>query len=104
MEKDIKKINKAMKNDKVVRIIIFRSNKAIYAQAFSVSESKVLASASSLKLAKKSPILLAQEVGVNLAKKISKTKAKYVFDRNGYLYHGQVKSLADGLRKGGINI
>ena len=104
MEKSNQKISKSNKLDKVIRIIIFKSNKAIYAQAFDISEGKILAAASSLKITKKQPSVYAKEVGENLAKKLIDIKAKYIFDRNGYLYHGQVKALADGLRQGGINI
>ena len=103
MEKSTKKIE-LEKNDQIIRIIVFRSNCAIYAQAFDAKGGKVLSSASSLKYKKKNPSIAAREVGVELAKKISKHKAKYIFDRNGYLYHGQVMALAEGLRQGGINI
>lgn len=104
MEKNLKKIDKNIKVEKIVRLIVFRSNKAIYVQAFDVSENKVLASSSSLKIDKKQPLVFAKEVGTLMAKKLDKIKAKYIFDRNGYLYHGQVKALAEGLRQGGINI
>jgi len=103
MEKN-NKIDKKAENENVVKIIVFRSNAAIYAQAFNLSDRKVIASSSSLKITKKKPVLAAKEVGEDLAKKIIKQKVKFVFDRNGYLYHGQVKALAEGLRKGGIKI
>jgi len=104
MEKNIKKTNEDIRNTKAIRIIVFRSNKEIYAQAFDISAGNVLVSSSSLKIGKKNPIECAKEVGSDLAKKISKLKASYVFDRRKYLYHGQVKALAEGLRQGGINI
>jgi len=69
------------------RLTVFRSNKQIYAQVIDDLTGKTLASASSLKLAKS-----AQDAGVS----------SVVFDRNGYLYHGRVKELADAARKGGL--
>lgn len=104
MEKSTKKIDKKMINPKIIRIIVFRSNLAIYAQAFDDADKKVLAASSSLKTEKKKPSEKAHLVGLELAKKMAKFKAKIIFDRNGYLYHGQVRALAEGLRQGGINI
>lgn len=104
MEKNSQKIKKIIKNDKIVRIIVFRSNTTIYAQAFDENEGKILSSASSLKMKKNKPADAAAEVGIELAKKISRLKVKFIFDRNGYQYHGQVKALAEGLRQSGINI
>jgi len=102
---NIKKENiKEAKNELIVRIVVFRSNRSIYAQACSKSDGQIIASASSLKSKAKTPTESAKEVGLNLAKDLIKKKAKYIFDRNGYLYHGQVKALADGLRQGGVNI
>jgi len=89
------------------RISVFRSNKAIYAQLIDDSKGITLASASSrdkeLAGVKGTKTEIAAAVGKKLAEKASAagvTKAK--FDRNGYLYHGRVKALADGAREGGI--
>ena len=102
MKKNNMKTDESKK--KVIKIIVYKSNKAIYAQALDMENNVIISSASSIKISKKKPVESAQEVGMELAKKIGKLNAKYVFDRNGNLYHGQVKSLAEGLRKGGVNI
>ena len=66
-------------------------------------EGKTLASASSLGLEAMPKIQQAEKVGELLAKKAQEAGVSaVVFDRNGYLYHGRVKSLADGARKGGL--
>ena len=89
----------------VPRLSVFRSNRDIYAQVVNDNEGKTLASASSLKMEGKgkNKTELAFEVGKALAE-IAKQNGieKVVFDRGGYLYHGRVKSLADGARKGGL--
>lgn len=89
------------------RISVFRSNKAIYAQMIDDLKGVTLVAASSrdkeLAELKGTKIEIAAAVGKKLAEKASAagiTKAK--FDRNGYLYHGRVKALADGAREGGI--
>ena len=89
----------------VPRLSVFRSNKDIYAQVVNDIEGKTLASASSLKMdgKGKNKTELAFEVGKAVAE-VAKQNGieKVVFDRGGYLYHGRVKSLADGARKGGL--
>lgn len=89
----------------VPRLSVFRSNKDIYAQVVNDIEGKTLASASSLKMdgKGKNKTELAFEVGKAIAE-VAKQNGieKVVFDRGGYLYHGRVKSLADGARKGGL--
>ena len=87
------------------RVCVFRSNKYIYAQVISDSEGKTLAAASSLAAAEKAAkgVEAAKQVGLALAK-ICKEKNinRVVFDRNGFLFHGQVKALPDGVREGGL--
>lgn len=87
------------------RLTVFRSNKGIYAQIIDDMAGQTLASASSLDIKeaglKKSDV--AARVGEILAGKAKeKNIDKVVFDRGSYLYHGRVKALADGVRKGGI--
>ena len=66
-------------------------------------EGKTLASASSLGLETMPKIQQAEKVGELVAKKAQEAGiTAVVFDRNGYLYHGRVKSLADAARKGGL--
>jgi large subunit ribosomal protein L18 len=96
--------------DACPRVCVFRSNKHIYAQVISDERGIVLAAVSTLsgdptKNASKSKgIDAAKQVGLALAK-ICKEKSidRLVFDRNGFLFHGRVKALADGIREGGIH-
>ena len=85
------------------RMSVFRSNKQIYVQIINDLEGKTLASASSLGLEAMPKIEQAEKVGEMVAKKAQEAGVSaVVFDRNGYLYHGRVKSLADAARKGGL--
>ena len=86
------------------RMSVFRSNKQIYVQVINDLEGKTLCSASSLGMEAMPKIEQAAKVGELLAEKAKAAGVeKVVFDRNGYLYHGRVKSLADAARKGGLN-
>ena len=87
------------------RLVVFRSHRHIYAQLVDDSTHKVLGAISSLKLTekKKTGRDKALDVGqlmADLAKK--KGIKKVVFDRNGYIYHGRVQSVAEGARKAGL--
>ena len=89
------------------RLTIFRSNKGISAQLINDSDGITLAAASSaskgIAEAKVTKIEQAKLVGSLLAEKAKEVGVEsVVFDRNGYLYHGRVKSLADGAREGGL--
>ena len=85
-------------------INVFRSNKQIYVQVINDLEGKTLASASSAGLEAMPKIEQAAKVGEMIAAKAKEAGVEsVVFDRNGYLYHGRVKSLADAARKGGLN-
>jgi large subunit ribosomal protein L18 len=86
------------------RLTVFRSNKQIYAQVVDDLTGKTLCAASSLAVTDKAPKKeIAAKVGESIA---AKSKAAgietVVFDRNGYLYHGRVKELAEAARKGGL--
>ena len=86
------------------RLSVFRSNKQIYAQVINDLEGKTLAAASSIGLEAMPKIQQAEKVGELVAQKAQEAGVSaVVFDRNGYLYHGRVKELADGARKGGLN-
>ena len=87
------------------RLCVFRSAKHIYAQLINDANGKTLFSVSSLNTdGKGSGKEIAQKVGKEIAKlATSKNVKDVVFDRNGYLYHGRVKSLAEGAREGGLN-
>lgn len=88
------------------RLSVFRSNNEIYAQIIDDVAGKTIAAASSLekdfdKEGNRSDI--AKKVGQLIAKKAVAAGLEYVtFDRGGYLYHGRVKSLAEGAREGGL--
>ena len=85
------------------RMSVFRSNKQIYVQIINDVTGQTLASASSLGLEHMPKIAQAEKVGALVAEKAQAAGiTTVVFDRNGYLYHGRVKSLADAARKGGL--
>ena len=86
------------------RLTVFRSNTQIYAQLIDAVNGKTLASASSLGLKDKvNKIEQAAKVGALLAKVAMEAGiTEVVFDRNGYLYHGRVKQLADAAREAGL--
>ena len=90
----------------VPRLSVFRSNKQIYAQVIDDVTGKTLVSASSYNnkaAEKKNKSDQAAVVGKEVAEKAVKAGIEsVVFDRNGYLYHGRVKSLADSAREGGL--
>jgi large subunit ribosomal protein L18 len=90
------------------RLSVYRSNKGIYAQIIDDVSGKTLVSASSLSkdfnAEKGTKVDQSVAVGKLVAEKALAAGIKdVVFDRNGYLYHGRVKSLADGAREGGLN-
>ena len=89
------------------RLSVFRSNKEIYAQLIDDEGQRTLASCSSLDSSLKDgangKIEVAQNVGKALAEKAKGVSiASVVFDRNGFLFHGRVKALAEGAREGGL--
>ena len=104
------------------RLCVFRSNKHISAQLIDDKKGYTLVVASDLEIKKpkiqdkktvlekdnkedkrSGKVALAYQVGRLIAEKADKKKiTKVVFDRGGYKYHGRVKSLAEGARKGGL--
>lgn len=84
------------------RLSVFKSNKNIYAQIIDDSKGHTMSASSSGNQGKVN-ISIAKEVGLDLAQKASAAGInQVVFDRNGYLYHGKVKALAEGAREGGL--
>lgn len=86
------------------RLSVFRSNTGMYAQIIDDSKQLTITAASTLELGKKN---LNQENAKSVGKKIAEKAVAagvntVVFDRNGYLYHGNVKALAEGAREGGL--
>jgi large subunit ribosomal protein L18 len=91
------------------RLSVFRSAKHIYAQVVDDVAGKTVAHASTLsrdvrgEVAEASKLDAAKKVGESIAKALlAKGITKVVFDRNGYLYHGRVRALADAARKAGL--
>ena len=96
--------NKVSGTPECPRMSVFRSNKQIYVQVSDDLTGRTLAAASSLgmteKMTKKEQ---AAKVGELIAKKAQEAGiTTVVFDRNGYLYHGRVKEVADAARNGGL--
>ena len=92
------------------RLSVFRSAKHIYVQVIDDSTSATLVAASTLvkdvaaEVESKTKRELAELVGGVIAKAcLAKGITKVVFDRNGYIYHGRIKALADGARAGGLD-
>jgi len=88
------------------RLSVFRSNKEIYAQLVDDKEGTTLVSVSSRDKdidAKGTKIEVAKLVGQSIAEKAKKAGFDSIaFDRNGFLYHGRVKALADAAREAGL--
>ncbi len=104
-------IRKALANSGRPRLCIFKSLNHIYAQVFSADGKQVIAQASTLSKdpgnkikGHKGNVAAAKKVGEKIAilcKNMSITEI--AFDRNGYIYHGRVKALADAARENGLN-
>lgn len=91
------------------RMTVFRSNKGIYVQLIDDLSGKTLVSASSrvkgLLTEKESKSEVAVKVGKLVAERALEAGiTTVVFDRNGYLYHGRIKALADAAREGGLKL
>ena len=89
------------------RLSVFRSNTDIYVQLIDDTNGQTLAAASSkdkdIKAQKGNKVETSKFVGTAIARKATELGIKDVtFDRGGYLYHGRVKSIADGAREGGL--
>jgi large subunit ribosomal protein L18 len=86
------------------RLSVYRSNKNIYAQLIDDLSGKTLAAAASKTVeGATSKVMTSAEVGKAIAAiAMEKGITEVVFDRSGYLYHGRVKSLAEGAREGGL--
>ena len=86
------------------RLSIYRSNKEIYAQLINDEDGVTIAQASSRELdITGNKVDRSKAVGEKIAEKAKASGIEsIVFDRSGYLYHGRVKSLAEGAREGGL--
>ena len=94
------------------RLTVYRSLHHVHAQIIDDASAKTIVAVSSLSKDVKDQLKsvkgqkeIGKRVGLALAKKaISQNLKRVVFDRNGYLYHGVVKSVADGAREGGLEL
>ena len=92
------------------RLTVFRSLRHVYAQIIDDSQGRTIVSASSLSKGLRDQVKAAKTeqeickiVGIAAAKMaLEKNIKEVVFDRNGYLYHGRVKAVADGAREAGL--
>jgi len=99
--------NRLVNNNNNNRLVVFRSNNHIYAQVVDDSQHKTIVSASSNDNDIKKEILKCNGkiekssiVGKHIAQKLIKMNIhNIIFDRNGYNYHGRIKSLADSMRE-----
>ena len=92
------------------RLSVFRSHKHIFAQIIDDERSSTLVAASTLSkeiagsLSKTGTVEAARAVGELLGRRaLEKRIDRIVFDRNGFVYHGRVKALADAARQAGLN-
>jgi len=113
IEKDRKRLKRKIHIRKRVsgtperpRMTVFRSNRALYIQVIDDTKSCTLASASTLEKELrdiKATVEGAGKLGEVMGKRLLENNIKaVVFDRNGYLYHGIVKAMAEGARKAGV--
>lgn len=85
------------------RLVVFKSITSNYIQLVDDSKGITLTSASDMKIKKGSKMEKAKNVGIEIAKKAKDLKISgVIFDRNGYLYHGRIKAMAEGAREGGL--
>jgi large subunit ribosomal protein L18 len=91
------------------RLSVFRTARHIYAQVIDDNTGRTLAAASTLSgdlkgsISEDDKIARAKKVGALIAKScIDKKLGRVVFDRNGFLYHGRIKALADAAREAGL--
>ena len=100
---------KVVGTDARPRVCVYKSSRHIYVQVISDAQGTTLASASTLSAGLADEVKnikgveAAKRVGLNLAKLCKeKNISRVVFDRNGFLFHGRVKAVADGAREGGL--
>jgi large subunit ribosomal protein L18 len=94
------------------RLVVFKSLKHIYAQLVDDANQKTITGMSSLSKelldeikSSKNKLEVATIIGKSIGKKAQAMKIeRVVFDRNGYLYHGRIKAVADGAREAGLKL
>lgn len=106
-EKRKLRVRSRLKSSELPRISVFKSLNHIYAQLIDDAKHATLASCSTLELTqlKGDKKAQAHAIGMELAKRAQNLGVKEViFDRGHFLYHGRLKSLAEGLREGGLKV
>ena len=110
LKRKIRVRNKVRGTVEQPRLSVFRSGKHIYAQIIEDVNGKTLAAASTVRKEVASGVKFtgnveaAKAVGKAIAEQaLSKNIKQVVFDRNGFLYHGRVKALADAAREAGLS-
>jgi large subunit ribosomal protein L18 len=98
-------------NDRQPRLCIYRSERHMYVQVISDAAGRTLAAASTLSrelrgtLRRSGDREAAKQVGLLIAKRCQERGISHVvFDRNGFVYHGRVKAVAEGAREGGLKL
>lgn len=85
------------------RVSVFRSHAGLYVQLVDDDKGTTFFGANDRNIKEKNKLKRARSLGQQLAETAKKFKmSQVVFDRGGYAYHGRVKALAEGLRKGGL--
>ena len=113
LEKDRRRLKRKIHIRKIItgtaerpRMTVFKSNRSLSIQLVDDTKGHTLASASTLEKelrAIKATVAGAGQLGEIMGKRILEKNIKnVVFDRNGYLYHGLIKAMADGARKAGV--
>jgi large subunit ribosomal protein L18 len=86
------------------RLVVFRSNRYIYAQIIDDVEHKTITGMSDREIKAGKPVEKAAKLGKQIGDKAKELGVvKIVFDRNGYRYHGRIKAIADGAREAGLD-
>ncbi len=86
-------------------VLVYRSNQNVTAQVLEPLTKKTMFTSTSYKIKEGTKTDRAKKVGEQVAEFLKKQKiTKAVFDRNGYLYHGRVKALADAVKESGVEM
>ena len=101
--------NRVRGTDERPRLSVFRSDRHVYAQVVVDTSGKTVLAVSTLspelrsQLKKTADVAAAKQVGLLAARRcIEKGISRVVFDRNGFLYHGRIRAVAEGAREGGL--
>ncbi len=100
---------RALETDKRVRLVVYRSNRFLYAQIIDDAKGHTLGQANTQEdafktLKSKKNVEAAKQLGILIGQRGKSANVSQVFfDRNGYNYHGRVKAVADGAREAGLD-